>query len=46
MRAVGFDTPGGPEVPRLVELPTPHAGPRRWSSRIRGWSVSHRLEPG
>jgi NADPH:quinone reductase-like Zn-dependent oxidoreductase len=26
MRAVGFDTPGGPEVLRLVELPTPHAG--------------------
>ena len=28
MRAVGFDTPGGPEVLRLVELPTPHAGHR------------------
>jgi NADPH:quinone reductase-like Zn-dependent oxidoreductase len=40
MRAVGFDTPGGPEVLRLVELPTPHAGPGEVRVRVHAATVN------
>ena len=40
MRAVGFETPGGPEVLRLVELPTPHAGAGEVRVRVHAATVN------
>ena len=40
MRAVGFDTPGGPEVLRLVELPTPHAAAGEVRVRVHAATVN------
>jgi NADPH:quinone reductase len=40
MRAIGFDTPGGPEVLRPVELPTPHAGAGEVRVRVHAATVN------
>ncbi|ROT29277.1 NADP-dependent oxidoreductase [Micromonospora sp. HM5-17] len=39
MRAAGFTEPGGPEVLRLLELPTPEAGPGEVRIRVRAAGV-------
>ncbi|MFI7284301.1 NADP-dependent oxidoreductase [Micromonospora chersina] len=40
MRAVGLLRYGGPEVLRVVELPTPHAGPGEVRIRVRAAAVN------
>jgi NADPH:quinone reductase-like Zn-dependent oxidoreductase len=40
MRAVGFDTPGGPEVLRTLEKPEPHAGPGEVRIRVHAATVN------
>ncbi|MFC3505385.1 alcohol dehydrogenase catalytic domain-containing protein [Micromonospora krabiensis] len=40
MRAVGLLRYGGPEVLRLVDVPTPHAGPGEVRVRVRAAAVN------
>ena len=39
MRAAAFEQPGGPDVLRLTEVATPHAGPGRVRVRVRAAGV-------
>lgn len=40
MKAVGFHTPGGPEVLTVVDLPVPEAGPGEIRIRVHGAAVN------
>ncbi|MEV6609761.1 NADP-dependent oxidoreductase [Kutzneria sp. NPDC051319] len=40
MKAVGFHTPGGPEVLTVLDLPEPHAGPGEVRIRVRGAAIN------